>query len=81
MEISISWSLRMYTWTIILKENSKSFGLAKKLFKRLQIEKNLFIFKIHSDHDKDFENTNFFFMMNKVYIKTSPLLSLPNKMV
>jgi len=61
MEISISWSLRMYTWTIILKENSKSFDLAKKLFKILQIEKNLFIFKIHSDHDKDFENTNLFF--------------------
>ena len=72
----------MYTWTIILKQNSESFGLAKKPIKRLQIEKDLFIFKIHSDHDKDFENTNFlFFMMNKVYIKNSPLLSLPNKMV
>jgi hypothetical protein len=63
MGISISWSLRMYTWTIILKENSESFGLVKKLFKRLQIEKNLFIFKIHNDHDKDFENTNFLFFI------------------
>jgi hypothetical protein len=53
----------MYTWTIILKENSESFGLVKKLFKRLQIEKNLFIFKIHNDHDKDFENTNFLFFI------------------
>ena len=58
MEINISFIVDdylRYTWVILLREKSKSFDLERKLFSILQTENNLYISKIHSDYDKEFE--------------------------
>ena len=42
-----------------VKRKVWSFDLVRKLFRKLQTKKNLFISRIQSNHDKEFENTNF----------------------
>lgn len=69
-----------FTRVILLNENSESFELITKLFKNFQIAKALSIFKIHSDHCREFENINISLLFeNRVSIINFQSLSLLNK--
>ena len=46
-----------YTWVILLKSKSDAPKHIEALCTRLQNEKNMKIDRIHSDHDKEFENS------------------------
>jgi transposase InsO family protein len=48
-----------YIWTLLLREKSDAFEAAQHLFKKIQIEQNYPIMRIHSDHDREFENAQF----------------------
>ena len=48
-----------YTWVEFLREKSKACEKLEILCKRLQNEKEVPIFKIRSDHGKEFENARF----------------------
>lgn len=47
------------TRIILLRDKTKTLDLAKKLFRQLQTKNNSSIFRIRSDYDKEFGNTNF----------------------
>ena len=48
-----------YTWVEFLREKSEACEKMEVLCKRFQNEKGVFIVKIRSDHDKEFENERF----------------------
>jgi transposase InsO family protein len=48
-----------YTWVLLLREKFDAFEAAQQLFKKIQIEQNCPIMRIHSDHGKEFENARF----------------------
>jgi hypothetical protein len=48
-----------YTWAFLLWEKSDAFEAAHHLFKKIQIEQNCPIMRIHSDHGREFENARF----------------------
>jgi transposase InsO family protein len=48
-----------FTWAIFLLEKSDTFDAAQQLFKKIQIEQNCPIMRIHSDHGREFENAKF----------------------
>jgi len=48
-----------FTWALLLREKSDAFDAAQQLFKKIQIEQNCPIMRIHSDHGREFENAKF----------------------
>jgi transposase InsO family protein len=48
-----------YTWLLLLQEKSYTFDQAQQLFKKILIEQNCPIMRIHSDHGREFENLSF----------------------
>jgi hypothetical protein len=50
-----------YTWAILLRKKKKidAFDAAQNLFKKIQIEQNCQIMRIHSYHGREFENAKF----------------------
>ena len=48
-----------FTWVEFLREKSKACEKMEVLCKKLQNEKRASIFKIRSDHGKEFENARF----------------------
>lgn len=48
-----------YTWIKFIREKSDTFEVFKELCKLLQIEKQIGIVKIRSDHGSEFENSKF----------------------
>jgi transposase InsO family protein len=48
-----------FTWAILLREKFDAFDAAKQLFKKIQIEQNCLIIRIHNDHGREFENAKF----------------------
>jgi hypothetical protein len=48
-----------YSWAIPLQEKSDAFDAAQHLFKKIQVEQNCQIMRIHSDHGREFENSKF----------------------
>lgn len=74
--------LSRYTWTILLRDKSKFFDFIGKLFR--SSKKNLFIFRIHSDHRNELKNTNFslFYDEKGIYQEFSnPITSQQNGVV
>ena len=72
-----------YTWVEFLREKSKACEKMEVLCKKLQNEKRASIFKIRSDHGKEFENArfDFFFFAKIMGLKRNfQLLRLLNKM-
>ncbi|XP_022866044.1 uncharacterized protein LOC111385848 [Olea europaea var. sylvestris] len=47
-----------FTWIDFLREKFETGDLVKSLYKRLKVEQNLPIFRVRSDHGKEFENFN-----------------------
>jgi hypothetical protein len=45
-----------FTWALLLREKSDAFDAAQQLFKKIQIEQNIPIMRIRSDHGREFEN-------------------------
>jgi len=48
-----------YTWAIPIREKSDAFDVAQHLFKKIQVEQNCQIMRIHSDHGREFKNSKF----------------------
>jgi hypothetical protein len=48
-----------YTWVIPLREKSDAFDVAQHIFKKIQVEQNRQIMRIHSDHGREFKNSKF----------------------
>ncbi len=48
-----------YTWVAFLREKSKAFNEFLNICKRIQVEKDLTIKRIQSDHGREFENHKF----------------------
>jgi hypothetical protein len=48
-----------YTWAIPLQEKSNAFDAAQHLFKKILVEQNCQIMRIHSDHGREFKNSKF----------------------
>ena len=48
-----------YTWVAFLRDKSETLEEARKVLKRIQIEKDSQISKIRSDHGSEFENSSF----------------------
>ena len=46
-----------YTWVVLLKDKSKVANKMIHLCKKLQVEKNILIAQIRSDHEREFENS------------------------
>ena len=46
-----------YTWVVLLKDNSEVVDKMIHLCKKLQVEKNILIARIKSDHGREFENS------------------------
>ena len=46
-----------YTWVILLKDKSEATNKMIHLCKKLQVEKNILIAWIRSDHGREFENS------------------------
>ena len=71
-----------YTWVEFLREKSKACEKMEVLCKKLQNEKRASIFKIRSDHGKEFENARFDFFFAKIMglKRNFQLLRLLNKM-
>jgi hypothetical protein len=55
----IIYDYSRYTWALFLQEKFDAFEAAQQLFKKIQIEQNCPIMRIHSDHGKEFENAQF----------------------
>jgi transposase InsO family protein len=47
------------TWAILFREKSDAFDATQQLFKKIQIEQNCPIMRIHSDHGREFKNLKF----------------------
>jgi hypothetical protein len=48
-----------FTWALLLREKSDAFDAAQQLFKKIQIEQNCPIMRIHNDHGREFKNARF----------------------
>jgi transposase InsO family protein len=48
-----------YTWAIPMRGKSDAFDTVQQLFKKIQVEQNCQIVRIHSDHGREFENSKF----------------------
>ena len=46
-----------YTWVVLLKDKSEATDKMIHLCKKLQVEKNIMIARIRSDHGREFENS------------------------
>ena len=46
-----------YTWVVLLKDKSEAAYKTIHLCKKLQVEKNILIARIKSDHGREFENS------------------------
>ena len=46
-----------YTWVVLLKDKSEAVDKMIHLCKKLQVEKNILIAWIRSDHGREFENS------------------------
>ena len=61
-----------YTWVVLLKDKSEAVDKMIHLCKKLQVEKNIQIAQIKSDHGREFENSNSYpFVMIKGQNKNS----------
>ena len=55
---------RRYTWVVLLKDKSEAADKMIHLCKKLQVEKNILIVRIRSDHGREFENSKFISFCN-----------------
>ena len=53
-----------YTWVVLLKDKSKATDKMIHLCKKLQVEKNIMIARIRSDHGREFKNSKFISFCN-----------------
>ena len=53
-----------YTWVVLLKDKSEAADNMIHLCKKLQVEKNILIARIRSDHEREFENSKLMYFCN-----------------
>ena len=53
-----------YTWVVLLKDKFEAADKMIHLCKKLQVEKNILIVRIRSDHGREFENSKFISFCN-----------------